>query len=640
MGQISFIGVKTPSSFYPFPYIADGSPALIDLDFENSRFYFNGTTYTVFGALIAAIGGGGTYNNDGTYTLGPNASDLPFPSYSLTAGTFVTDYSLNALTNSTFAWHIENQAHSGSNYLQEGCNDTSNGNGFRVNSASTNQAYITSGNAQIVLQTGKRIRTLATATANAFDFYRDGVFLGADASGSMPVSQTNLQVMLGHSFGAGKIPGTLYRWAYFPSAISLSARQLLAKPFDPSYLASGSWVTDNHTGLISSTGDVLLGIAKVTPTNTIAVESHGTGGIVLKTFATSADDHNSPEILQRASDGKYIAHYCNHIVDDVNGPSNTSTYQRISTNPNDYTAWDAEIDLGSTYVSTNGYLEYSILVELTSGLYHFGKMLLDTRRGPYYAVSTNKAANGLTTDWSAKTSLLRNASDTLTPIESSYGPFIRITKSGDNRIDGFYMDGHPQYYAGSARFMYFDGTNWKKMDGTNLTLPVNGPSQTGSVSTVWDYAGNGNIKPNVEGHPQRDANDKPVVIFSTFDDLASNNINYRRGKWNGSSWDVEFICSAGGSPSPGTQPYYTGGAVINDQNTDQIFASVKDVSNNFDIWRGDRQSNGTWNMTQLTNNLNISFRPYKIPGINKLIYQSGIYLSINTWYMQAKELDV
>lgn len=587
------------------PLADDIGNALVDLDFENSRFYFNGTTYTTFAAVLAAIGAGSN-NGDGTYTLGPN-SNLPFAGYNTSEGTVVCEYINSAATSNTFAWTIQ-QSGSTTDYWRLLARNGSNLAQMDVFRTNALQASLVDSSSQFS-GVGTRFRTVSVMKTNDFATYANGEHQADDTAGLPPVATTSVSAQIFHRAGAGKLGGTGYRWAYFPRALALEQRSLLAlRSSDlitgirsyfsgPSHAVEGgqTWVTG-----CSSKGSVLI-------------RRKGQGSIVLRD-RLQTDDHNDGGILKRSSDSRYIMRYCPH-------GSSANYFQRISTNPNDLTSWGTETNFGASIGATA--YSYTNLFEITDGIIDFPRATAsgDSYFTWGYTLSTD---NGATTGPWVKLFA-----------EPNQRSYARFSKRGANQIDCICNDGHPAEFTlnqNSTYHLYYDAGAWKKSDGTALGATPYRPQTV--LTKVWDAVAQG------QSSWVSDVQSGPVCVFAVYPTPGTDH-RYRYADWNGSAWTSVEICTAGGTLYPvgdNSQQYYFGGVIIDPDDTNIIYCSRETGTGGphrnggwFQIWKGVRSTvGGAFTMTQLTFGKVDCIRPKKDAG-SKVTYARGVYTSYTNY---------
>ncbi|QDV24401.1 BNR-4 repeat-containing protein [Aureliella helgolandensis] len=199
----------------------------------------------------------------------------------------------------------------------------------------------------------------------------------------------------------------------------------------------------------------------------ISINNHDTKtqqDILLSTTDLEGDDHNNPSICIR-SDGRYLVAYCEH------NERNTVKF-RVSTNPNDGSAWDAEYSITPT---VEGILSYTQLWRLSGEdkIYLFGRH--DGADAWYYVTSTDDGAT-----WSAQVDFIDHGTFQCYPRFWTNGvdKFLIVCTKKENNVNSFIandsagvaldLTGNRPIYA----LQYNSGSGWAEMNGDALTLPI------------------------------------------------------------------------------------------------------------------------------------------------------------------------
>jgi hypothetical protein len=367
---------------------------------------------------------------------------------------------------------------------------------------------------------------------------------------------------------------------------------------DPRAIAVGDGIV---TGAITTAGDL------------IAYELGDGTPVDLRGSTFQVDDHANPAFLVRSSDNRILAFASAH-----NG---NGLYTYLSTNPNDASAFGSETDIDTDL----GRSEYSypnpiqLTGETNDPIYLFFRAKGATaNRHVYYSTSTDQGAT-----WSAATLLIGNNSDS-----SDHSPYVKIVQNGNDRIDFFCTDGHPQFTATNSIYhFYYQGGSFRETDGTPLSLGIAPATDLTKVydgttnrAWIWDATidGSGN----------------PVCVYAVFNSTTDH--RYRRAKWNGSSWDDGEICTAG-SNLYGDQAYYSGGVAIDPDDIDTVFAS-REVTGIHQLFR--YTYSGSWSGTQITADER-AIRPYVVRDAAepRLLYMSGDYMTYTDFETSVKLMD-
>jgi hypothetical protein len=388
-------------------------------------------------------------------------------------------------------------------------------------------------------------------------------------------------------------------------------------------ILNGAWSWFSDPRAIVVDGQIVVG-AVAASSGSLVVAKPNRSAVTLKA-SFEVDDHNNPALLRRSSDGKIIAHYSKHSTDN-------NHYQRISTNADDVSTFDAETNLAAAFGGT--VYTYSHLVEITDGMFCFVRCATggDSEWSPHYSISTDGGEN-----WSALTKLFFVAGER---------PYFKVIKGAANRIDVAVNDGHPNEVSGnSLYYCYYDGSDnsWHDRAGNVLTLPITPSTDLSGTSKIYD----GSSTKSWIQQIQVDGSGNPVVVYSAYPSTADH--RYRYARWNGTSWDDHQICTAGKSLYS-AEAHYSGGICIDPDDTNIIYCS-REKAGLFHLWKGVTADNGaTWTMTQLTAEKPAwdfrlfksacDFRPFKVAGTDKLVYVSGTYRSYSNFSTKIKMLTV
>nr|AMY26599.1 putative carboxymethyl cellulase [uncultured prokaryote] len=248
---------------------------------------------------------------------------------------------------------------------------------------------------------------------------------------------------------------------------------------------------------------------------------HATDALTLSTVHTfSPDMHNYPAVVRRA-DGHLVTVYCDH--------SAGALYRRISTSPDDATAWGSETNIDSQ-VGGVGYT-YPWLMRLDE---EDDDLLLFIRN---YAGGTMDWCLSRSTDggssWSAFTTLVSG---------SRY--YARCWLSPDGRIDFATTDG--SYAEDGASLYHFyslpDGT-FHQSDGTVITSP---PFTPGELTKVYDGEVGAGVR--YPASVARDVDSGDVVIAFPIQtgsptDHVGEDEDYLYARWDGSGWTVNTVAT-------------------------------------------------------------------------------------------------
>lgn len=323
-----------------------------------------------------------------------------------------------------------------------------------------------------------------------------------------------------------------------------------------------------YFGYIDNAGNVLIrSFNHISQTLSAEVTLHAT---------LETDDHDNPSILIRNSDKRVIVFYSKHDGADK------VIYERISTNPEDISAFAAETTIDPA--SGAAHYSYSNPIQLTgetnSPIYLFYRKH-DLANTHAYVAYTKSTDGGVT--WGAQV-LVADVT------------YAKVAQNGVDRID-FAVSNHPGDPVDHGIYhFYYKAGSYYKSDGTLIAaaLPLALTDITkvydGSVTIGWIW----DIAIDVEG--------QPAIVYATFPGgVVDHRYNY--AKWVNGAWsDNQIVAEGDGTiyASPGAQDYYSGGVVLDHQDPTITYLS-KYVSSKFEIWKYQTPDNGaTWTGTAIT----------------------------------------
>ena len=256
-----------------------------------------------------------------------------------------------------------------------------------------------------------------------------------------------------------------------------------------------------------------------------------------------ADDHNLPAFLVRP-DHRILAVYSKHGSDKY-------VRYRITTNPNDTSAWDTE----QSYYHEPDNVTYSNVFRLSAESGRIYNFFRGTNYNPTFIYSGDDGET-----WTYDS-----------------GPFIRkdderpYVKYASNNVDTLYFvtsEAHPQEYVGTGIYAgYFQNGHIYKSDGTDLGI---GPVAPESLTPI--YTGDPNHEAwTVDIH--LDSNGNPYIAYTVQYNADSNDNRYRYARWDGTQWQDHSLAYAGTCLYKGEE-FYTGLAALDPQNPDRIFIST------------------------------------------------------------------
>jgi hypothetical protein len=197
-------------------------------------------------------------------------------------------------------------------------------------------------------------------------------------------------------------------------------QQLSAHRRAPVTIGAGGWTFFNDPRAIAIGGETFAGFVNGS-NGDCQVASEKLSAVKLHS-ALQVDDHCNPGLLRRSSDGKILALYSRHSVDN-------HYYQRLSTNADDLSSWGPEVDLGAILTNATNFT-YANLVEIDAGIFNMLRCVVD-------GAGTYTGAMIKTTDGGANWKDLADNPNKVTKIfnQSGQRSYNRICRRGSNRID-------------------------------------------------------------------------------------------------------------------------------------------------------------------------------------------------------------
>jgi hypothetical protein len=317
------------------------------------------------------------------------------------------------------------------------------------------------------------------------------------------------------------------------------------------------------------------------------------------------DDHNTPGLLIRP-DGKYVAVYSRHNSDKT-------TYWRVSTNPHDASAWDAEQTFDWSKLSKEN-VTYANLFYLPAE-----KKTYDIFRG-INTDATIMTSDDYGTTWSYVGKLLNE------PRLGYVNGYPKYASNGVDRIDIVTTEHHPRDFNNSVYHGFIKRGKLHKSDGTVIDDNIfddQAPRQTEltkvfAADSVFD-----GVKMThawtMDLHIDKDGNPFTVVSARANDEPDSTKFDDHRFfycRHDGSKWNVHYLAKAGPLLFQSEQDY-TGLVALhpNDPNTLYISSTVDPRSDSntpkHEIYKGVTTDGGaSWKWEPLTQNSSVdNLRP-------------------------------
>jgi hypothetical protein len=346
--------------------------------------------------------------------------------------------------------------------------------------------------------------------------------------------------------------------------LSTGCRAAAAKPGEAfaDFTTDGGWCWFSDPRAVTREGKTYAGWVTEDGSVHVAQLQHDSGRVITFTLHTKyqRDDHDAPSLLF-LPDGCLTAFYTRH------GGPDPKINARVTTRPDDITAWEPEIALplrddfdrhaGITY--SNPFL----LSQEGNAIYLFW-------RGVSFKPTMSRSLDGGKT-WSPAQPVFSRAG-----LPADVRPYAKYASNGRDRIHFLFTDGHPQnepsncvYYA-CYRGGAFYRANGARICGLN-ELPlrpeqvdlVYDAAKTGVRAWIWDVAA--------------DKHDQPVITYTRL--RARTDHRYRYARWDGRQWqDTELTGGGGWFPQtrPGQtegEPFYSGGLALDPADPSVVYLS-------------------------------------------------------------------
>lgn len=200
-------------------------------------------------------------------------------------------------------------------------------------------------------------------------------------------------------------------------------------------------------------------------------------------------------------------------------------------------------------------------------------------------------------------------------------PYTKVYSDGKKRIHFTFTDGHPRKEEdNSIYYMYYEGGNFYKADGSHIKKIENLPVRPQDADLVYDASGdkakawNWDIAADDEGNS--------VIVYAKFPD-DSNHV-YCYSRWDGDEWlNHELINSGGWFPETPEgviepEPNYSGGLNIDHENPNTLYLSVS-RNDTFEIERWTTSDGGAnWEVDPVTKRSSgHNVRPFAVRGAQK-----------------------
>lgn len=305
-----------------------------------------------------------------------------------------------------------------------------------------------------------------------------------------------------------------------------------------------TWFTDPRA--VYYNGSTYIGWVDSVGTVGITKYRHFNGAVEefnLSSVGFNQNDHANAAV-HILPNGKIMAIYGEH--NDASGMR-----YRISTNPEDISAWSSEVILAVSTPYTYSNPHYLSQTGKTYCHYRSGQGGAGTN--PMNVRAFDGAAWDTERTWLAQT---------------DERPYVKSVNNGVDRIDFLITDKHPDRGSTSVYhfYMQLDGSGTEKFytsNGTEIagtptpadaTLIYDGTTVSG---WVWDIAY------GADGHPR--------VLFTRFPSITDHRYMYSR--WNGSAWTAPVEIAPAGTYLYEVEAYYSGGLCFDSADADVVYLS-------------------------------------------------------------------
>lgn len=307
-----------------------------------------------------------------------------------------------------------------------------------------------------------------------------------------------------------------------------------------------------------------------------------------------ADQHNSPCVLRRSSDGRYVAAMCNH--------TGAQMWVTISDNPDDSTAWGETVNVDSQ-LGGSGYT-YPALFQLG-----------DETNDPIYMFY--RVQDGIE-NWCISSST--DGGDTWSTLTNlSFGTryYARVYKTSESRLDFAITDGSYAEDFASMYHFYYEGGDYFATDGTQLAGSP--PFDVTDFTLIYDGSTSGARFPNSIVNDGSEI----AVVFMAQTGTPTNHVgedgDYIYCRWDGASWSAETIVADVGATD---LEFTEGGVVVDPADIDRVILSKRGAggTGTWHLWEYVTADGGaSWTPTQLTSTGDEDRYPWFVDG-----YQSGL----------------
>ncbi len=386
----------------------------------------------------------------------------------------------------------------------------------------------------------------------------------------------------------------------------------------PTTVASGSWSWFSRPVAYYLNGVTYVGSVDGNGSQFISSYDHATQQVTSFQLTTGSvkDDHIVP-VITVLGDGRIMVFY----PEAGGGP----VHYRISTNPEDITAFDADQTVGSALIFPNVFR----LSGESGRIYLIANEQTDARDTYFWYTDDDGAT------WSAGQHLVDGLAS-FDPANDGLGLYHVCDSNEVDRIDIAITgaEGPSDDPKVDVRHLYLAGGSAFDASGNNLgTLPV----AFDNVPAIYDSSDSGNTDVWVQDVCTRSGG-RVEVVFSEFDSPVRH--VYWFAAWDGSSWVSGPFAEGGTFISAGDRErFYSGGIALNRAVEGELFASIGDTgSSNIQRWTTPNNG-GTWSTAEHTSAFRQNVRPMSPLNADKytpVVWVEGAYGSYNDYFTDIK----
>lgn len=325
-----------------------------------------------------------------------------------------------------------------------------------------------------------------------------------------------------------------------------------------------------------ASGDTLLGWVDGDGNVECATIEDGTGTVSSVTTIHAAfetDAHNSPAFLRRSSDGRILAVYSKHNATPIN--------LKISTNPDDPTAWGSATNLDSALGGTR-YTDYQLhqLDDGTIWLIYRDEPSAGTDSRWCYSTSTDGGAT-----WAAQTILYQVSGQRSYVVSWSDGARIHFIATNGGSTGGGYSG-----FTALFHFYRDSAGAWRQSDGTSMGSPPFDFTDATEAYVGTEAVFMENIAIDADGHPR---------VAGT--DVIGGNPHAIALAWTGSAWVSADLGDVGTGFQYNTGgDYQAYGSCIDVADPDRLWVIRDDAGGQPEVFLYRTSDGATWSGRQIT----------------------------------------